>query len=198
LKGKYLKGKTIEYDGSQLSPLWAYINADVSGDSLLFFRGPCSIGEEYMVDIEDRKKNSIISSPEMLHFIMEEFGCPIDRIVLIQRLLVSVVVETLRYLVFDDVEVEREFDNIFAYLPDEEERGKLSVSVATVSPVSGLIHLGLNVTGKGTPVRTVGLEELGVEDVDKFAVEVARRFIDEMKDLKVDASKVRPVTESRF
>ena len=28
MKGKYPKGKTIEYDGSQLSPPWAYINAD--------------------------------------------------------------------------------------------------------------------------------------------------------------------------
>jgi len=198
LKGKYLKGKTIEYDGSQLSPLWAYIKADVQGDSIVFFRGPCSISEEYMVDIDDRKKNSIISSPEMLHFIVEQFGCGIDRIVLIGRLLISVVVETLRYSTFDDVEIEREFDNIFAYLPEEDERGKLSVSVATVSPVSGLIHLGLNITSKGTPVRTIGLEELGVEDVDKFAMEVARRFIEEMKDLEADASKVRPVTESRF
>jgi len=198
LKGKYLKGKIIEYDGSQLSPLWAYINADVQGDSIVFFRGPCSISEEYMVDIDDRKKNSIISSPEMLHFIVEQFGCGIDRIVLIGRLLVSVVIETLRYSTFDDVEFEREFDNIFGYLPDEGDRGKLSVSVATVSPVSGLIHLGLNIKSKGTPVRTVGLDELGVEDVDKFAVEVARRFIEEMKALGVDASKVRPVSDSCF
>lgn len=198
MKGKYLKGKTIEYDGSQLSPLWAFINADVQGDSIVFFRGPCSIGEEYMVDVDDRKKSSIISSPEMIHFIVEQFGCDIDKIVLIQRLLVSVVVETLRYSTFEDVDLEREFDNIYADLPDEDERARLSVSVATVSPVSGLVHLGLNTTSKGTPVRTAGLEELGVEDVDKFAVEVARRFIEEMKDLKSDASKVRPVTESRF
>ncbi len=181
-----------------MSPLWAYINADVQGDSIVFFRGPCSISEEYMVDIDDRKKNSIISSPEMLHFIVEKFGCGIDRIVLIQRLLVSVIIETLRYSTFDDVEIEREFDNIFAYLSEEGERGKLSVSVATVSPVSGLIHLGLNITSKGTPVRTAGLDELGVEDVDKFAVEVAKRFIEEMKDLEIDASKVRPVTDSCF
>lgn len=193
MKGKYIKGKTIEYDGSQLRSLWAYANADVQGDSIVFFRGPCSVSEEYMVDMENKKENAIISSPEMLHFIVEYFGCDIDRIVLLQRLLVSVVIETLRYSTFDDVELEREFDNIYAYVSDEEERGKLSVSVATVSPISGLMHLGLNVTSKGTPVRTAGLEELGVEDVDKFAVEVARRFIEEMKDLKADVSKVRPV-----
>jgi hypothetical protein len=52
----------------------------------------------------------------------------------------------------------------------------------------------LNITTEGTPVKAAGLEELGVEDVDKFAVEVARRFIEEMKNVKMDASKVRPVT----
>jgi len=194
LKGKYLKGKTIEYDGSQLSPLWAYESFDVQGDSIVSFRGPCNISEEYMVDIEDRRKNAEISSPDMLHFIVEYFGVEIDRIVLVQRLLISTTVDLLRESIYQEAEVEREFDNIYAFAPEENERGKLSVSVATVSPVSGLIHLGLNITSDGTPVKAAGLEEIGVEDVDKFAVELARRFIEEIKNTKMDASKVKPVT----
>lgn len=194
MKGKYLKGKTIEYDGSQLSPLWAYTSFDVQGDSIVSFRGPCNISDEFMVDMEDRRKNAEISSPDMLHFIVEYFGVGIDEIVLVQRVLICLVADLLRDIVYEDAELEREFDNLYAFPPDEEERGKLSVSVATVSLVSGLIHLGLNITTEGTPVRTAGLEEIGVEDVDKFAVEVARRFIEEMKNLKMDASKVRPVT----
>lgn len=194
MKGKYLKGKTIEYDGSQLSPLWAYMSFDVQGDSIVSFRGPCNISDEFMVDIEDKRKGVEISSPDMLHFIVEYFGVGIDEIVLVQRLLISVVVDLLRESTYEEVEVVREFDNLFAFPPDEDERGKLSVSVATASPVSGLIHLGLNITTEGTPVKTAGLEEIGVEDVDKFAVEVARRFIEEMKNVKMDASKVRPVT----
>jgi len=193
LKGKYLKGKTIEYDGSQLSPLWAYISFDVQGDSIVSFRGPCNIAEEFMVDIEDRRKNLEISSPDMLHFIVEYFGVNIDTIVLVQRLLISTTVDLLRESVYEEAEVVREFDNIYAFPPDEDERGKLSVSVATVSPVSGLIHLGLNITTEGTPVKAAGLEEIGVEDFDKFAVELARRFIEEIKNTRMDASKVRPV-----
>ena len=193
LKGKYLKGKTIEYDGSQLSPLWAYISFDVQGDSIVSFRGPCNIAAEFMVDIEDRRKNLEISSPDMLHFIVEYFGVDIDRIVLVQRLLISTAVGLLRESVYEEAEVVREFDNIYAFAPEEDARGKLSVSVATVSPVSGLIHLGLNITGEGTPVKAAGLEEIGVEDIDKFAVELARRFIEEIKNTKMDASKVRPV-----
>ena len=193
MKGKYLKGKTIEYDGSQLTPLWAYTSFDVQGDSIVSFRGPCNISEEFMVDIEDKRKGAEISSPDMLHFIVEYFGVGIDEIVLVQRLLISVVVDLLRDSIYEEAEVVREFDNIYAFPPDEDERGKLSISVATVSPVAGLIHLGLNITTEGTPVKAAGLEEVGVEDVDKFAVEVARRFIEEMKNVKMDASKVRPV-----
>jgi len=193
VKGKYLKGKTIEYDGSQLSPLWAYVSFDVQGDSIVSFRGPCNVSDEFMVDMEDKRKGAEIVSADMLHFIVEYFGVTIDEIVLVQRLLISTVVDLLKEAIFDESEVEREFDNIFAYPPDEDERGKLSVSVATASPVSGLIHLGLNVTTEGTPVKTSGLNEIGVEDVDKFAVEVAKRFIQEMKNVKADASKVKPV-----
>ncbi len=193
MKGKYLKGKTIEYDGSQLSPLWAYVSFDVQGDSIVSFRGPCNVNDEFMVDMEDKRKGAEIVSADMLHFVVEYFGVTIDEIVLVQRLLISTVVDLLKEAIFDEAEVEREFDNIFAYPPDEDERGKLSVSVATASPVSGLIHLGLNVTTEGTPVKTSGLNEIGVEDVDKFAVEVAKRFIQEMKNVKADASKVKPV-----
>ncbi len=193
MKGKYLKGKTIEYDGSQLSPLWAYMSFDVQGDSIVSFRGPCNVLDEYMVDIEDKRKGAEISSLDMLHFIVEYFGVGIDNIILVQRLLISVVTDLLRELVYEDAEIVREFDNIYGFPPDDDERGKLSVSVATCSAVSGLIHLGLNLTSEGTPVPTVALDELGIEDVDKFAVEVARRFIEEMKNVKMDASKVRPL-----
>ncbi len=193
MKGKYLKGKTIEYDGSQLSPLWTYINFDVLGDSIISFRGPCNVAEEYMVDMEDRKKHSAISSPDMLHFLIELFGVGMVEMVLVQRLLITVVMELLRDIVDEDAELEREYDNIFALAPGAMERGKLSVSVATVSPVSGLMHLGLNITSEGIPVPAAGLEELGVEDVDKFAVDVARLFIEEMKNVNMDASKSRPV-----
>jgi hypothetical protein len=189
LKGKYLKGKTIEYDGSQLSPLWAYENLDLLGDSIVAFRGPCSVSNEHIVDVENVKKNSIISSQDMLQFLVEDFGCGINEIVLVQRLLVTVLIEALRDSeIHEEVDLEREYDNIFAYMQDEEEMRKL-----TVSPVSGVIHVGLNVTGEGAPVRATGLTELGVEDIDKFAVDALRRFIEEMQNVKMDSSKVRPV-----
>lgn len=193
LKGKYLKGKTIEYDGSQLSPLWAYSSFDVLGDSIVSFRGPCNIAEEYMVDMEDKRKHAEIAAEDMLHFLVELFGVGMNEIVLVQRLLITVVLELLNQEAFEEADIEREHDNLYAAAPGSKEREKLSVSVATVSPVSGLIHLGLNITNEGTPVPTAGLEELGIEDVDRFAVDVARLFIEEMNNVKMDTSKVRPV-----
>jgi hypothetical protein len=193
LRGKYLKGKTIEYDGSQLSPLWAYTNFDVQGDSVISFRGPCNVSEEFMVDMEDRRKHTAISSPDMLHFIIEQFSVGINEIVLVERLLAMVITELLRDVIDEEADVEREYDNIYAAAPGQKERAKLNVSVATVSPVSGLIHFGLNITGEGAPVEAVGLEELGVGDINKFAVDVAKFLIDEVKNVGIDASKVRPV-----
>jgi len=193
LRGKYLKGKNIEYDGSQLSPLWAYTNFDVQGDSIISFRGPCNVSEEFMVDMEDRRKHAAISSPDMLHFIIEKFSVGINEIVLVERLLATVITELLRDIIDEEADVEREYDNIYAAAPGQKERAKLNVSVATVSPISGLVHFGLNITGEGTPVEAVGLEELGVGDINKFAVDVARLLIDEVKNVGIDASKVRPV-----
>ena len=193
MRGKYLKGKNIEYDGSQLSPLWAYTNFDVQGDSIISFRGPCNVSEEFMVDMEDRRKHAAISSPDMLHFIIEKFSVGINEIVLVERLLATVITELLRDIIDEEADVEREYDNIYAAAPGQKERAKLNVSVATVSPISGLVHFGLNITGEGTPVEAVGLEELGVGDINKFAVDVARLLIDEVKNVGIDASKVRPV-----
>ncbi|MDD5748661.1 MAG: DUF366 family protein [Actinomycetota bacterium] len=194
MKGKYLKGKKIEYDGSQLSPLWAFMNFDIQGNSIVSFRGPCNIKEEYMVDMADRKNKVKISSPDMVHFVLELFGYDILKTVLTQRLLISAVMDTIRDLALDeDADVERENDNIYGYPPGEDDRGKLSVSVATCSPISGLIHLGLNITAKGTPVRAVGLKELGIQDIDGFVVEVEERFISEMNGIEIDSTKVRPV-----
>ena len=194
MRGKHVSEKTIEYDGSQLSPLWAYVNLDVSGDSIVSFRGPCGVLEEHMVDMEDLREGAAISSRDMLHFIVEFFGATLKEIILIQRLLLAVVSELIDDKASSGVEIRRDYDNIYAVPPGAGERGKLSVSVATVSQVSGLVHLGLNVTGEGAPVRAVGLSEIGIEDIDGFATDVEEAFIEEIRNIEADACKVRPLT----
>jgi hypothetical protein len=69
---------------------------------------------------------------------------------------------------------------------------KASVCVATRSPVSCLVHLGVNVRTEGTPVPTFGLFERGIE-AEPFARELLSRYAREMADVQLAASKVRGV-----
>ncbi|MBI1879344.1 MAG: DUF366 family protein [Chloroflexi bacterium] len=70
--------------------------------------------------------------------------------------------------------------------------GKLSVSIATASPTSTLIHTGFNIETEGTPVPAVGLAELDV-DVPAFAAELLRRYAAEVHDIWLARCKVRAV-----
>ena len=87
----------------------------------------------------------------------------------------------------DDLYIEVEAEE------GEEENRKLTVSVATASPISSMIHLGINVSSENTPVPTLGLEDLGVP-VDEFIIKVLQNFINEMKGLEEARSKVRGVS----
>lgn len=40
---------------------------------------------------------------------------------------------------------------------------KLSVAICTVSPVSAVFHLGINIDPSGAPVPAIGLSEIGVD-----------------------------------
>jgi hypothetical protein len=74
-----------------------------------------------------------------------------------------------------------------------EDGAKLSVSIATATPVSTLLHFGINISSQGTPVRTKGLEDYSIEPVS-FAKAVLESFRDELKTVDEARAKVRPVT----
>lgn len=192
MKGKYIKGKKITYDGSQLRSLYAFSEHNVQGNSVLAFRGPCMVREEDLVDIEDRKNHAEIISEDMAHFIVELFDSDLDRTVVLQRIFLCVmkdVIEELRPELF----ISRRGNGLYIEVEEEgvEDR-KLTVSVATASPLSTLIHTGINVASTGTPVPTLGLEDLDVL-VDDFILKVLQGFIDEIKGIDLDRCKVRSV-----
>lgn len=190
MKGKYVKGKRITYDGTQLRSLYAYTEHDVQGDSVVAFRGPCRVGVENLVDMEDRKERAEIASEDMAHFIVEVFDTDLNRAVVMQRLFLCVmkdVIEELKPELF----ISRKGDDLYIEVEDEEDR-KMTVSVATVSPVSTLIHVGINVASEGTPVPTLGLEDLEVP-VDDFILKVLQGLVSEMKGIEQARCKVRGV-----
>ncbi len=192
MKGKYIKGKKMIYDGSQLRSLWALTEYNVQGNSVIAFRGPCKVTSDKMVDIMDAKAGKEIVSEDMAHFIVELFNSDLSKTIVIQRLLICIIKEVIEEIK-PEIFVNRKGNDLFIEVDEEgiEDR-KLSVSVATASPVSTLIHAGVNIVSENTPVPTFGLEDLEVP-VDDFILRVLQKFITEMKDIDLQMSKVRGV-----
>jgi len=138
-----------------------------------------------MVDLEDVLAEDHIYSEDMLHFIIEHFDMDLEKTVTRQRLFIAVIKETLDARGIRGV--TREGDDLF--------RGqdKLSVSIATLSPVSSMIHTGLNISSHNTPVSTVSLQDLGIEDYLDFGTEVAEAYASEVASIKAARCKVRGV-----
>ncbi len=195
MKGKYIKGKRITYDGTQLRSLYAFTEHDVQGDSVVAFRGPCRVPAENLVDVEDRKRGSEIYSEDMVHFIIELFHSDLPRTLALQRLFLCVIKDVIEELK-PELFISRRGDDLYIEVEVEEgqdENRKLTVSVATASPVSNLIHIGINVSSRNTPVPTLGLEDLEIP-VDDFILKVLQGFINEMKGMDAARCKVRGVS----
>ena len=74
----------------------------------------------------------------------------------------------------------------------QETVSKLSVSIVTATPVSVLMHVGINIDPAGAPVPAIGLAELGLDSagiVNSFS----ERFLKEWNDMKWACTKVRPM-----
>jgi len=182
----HLAAEEMPYDGSQLRSHFAFKTFGIHGDSIVSFLGPCHVDLDHMVDLEDVVAREGIESPLMLHLIAEHFDAVIDleKAVLRQRLLVSIAAERLG--IRTGPGLVRSGDDLMAGTR------KLSVSIATRSPVSTLIHLGLNVVSDGAPVPIIGLRELDV-DPRELAVEVMAAYARENDEIDAASSKVRGV-----
>lgn len=180
--------KSFGYDGTQLRSLFAYLDHGILGDSIVAWRGPCDVSFDHMVDGEDLLQKSAICGGDMLHFIVEQFDTSLKAAVALQRLLASIVKDQLfahSLLARDSLHpLRRDGDDIFW---DEK---KLSISIATVSPTSSLIHFAVNVTNEGTPVATCALKDFGL-DPENFANSVMQAFVQEVESVAVATQKVK-------
>lgn len=187
-----LDEKHSRYDGTQLRSLYAYLEHGVLGDSVVAWIGPCDVGFEHMVDGEDLRESAAIRGSKMLHLIIEKFEARLPEMVAIQRLTSSIAKDLLESLKTANGTIRRDGDDLYLKFDSKTgaEEGKLSISIATVSPVSGLIHFAINVSNEGTPVKTASLEDLGV-DAKTFAHELLAKFVSEMNSISAAARKVK-------
>ncbi len=181
----YLIEENVKYEGWQLSPHWIYKNYKMQGDAIVAFIGECEVKLTEMVDIEDVINNEPIYSKSMLSFISEQFNIGLVEGVLRQRLLICTIKEALEKRGY---KITRNGDDLFF------DGKKLTVSIATKSATSVLIHTGINIDSAGAPVKASGLKsELGISDIDEFAKEVMTKYAEEIDDIILASTKVRGV-----
>jgi hypothetical protein len=174
----------FDYDGSQISSLWAYNSFGVQDDSVVAFRGACDVRLEHMIDLEDRRANESIWSEDMVSFIIEHFdSTDLKLIYARQRLFTAIVRE---YLAGIGVQTTREGDDLFL------KGKKLTVSIASTSAVSQKIHFGINVSHD----IYGNMNEAGIGDDDQvtsFMYEIGEAYIREIEDIERDLRKSRPL-----
>ncbi len=183
MRSKWIETE-FKYDGTQLKSLFAYLDHSLLGDSIVSWEGPCDIPFEHMVDGEDFLEKSEIRSSKMLHFIVEKFDTSLFSAVLMQRMLASLCLDMMRARVPSKAsEMRREGDDVFW------NDRKLSISIATLSPVSGLIHFAVNTSNENTPVKTCALSDFSIS-VRDFAEDLMKKFCSEIESVTIATQKV--------
>ena len=181
----YLHPDPLAYTGPQLSSHFIYRTFGLRGDTIAAFAGPCQVATPEMVDLEDVHAGLHIYSEHMLHFLVEHFEAPLRMMVLRQRLLTTQMQQILQQ--HGVTHLRRSGDDLY------DQEAKLSVSIATVSPVSGLIHFGINISSHNTPIPTRGLSDYGI-DWHIFAAQVLETYAQEEHAIGQAVAKVRWVS----
>ncbi len=185
----YFIPQEMPYDGSQLQPLFAYLNYKILGDSIISWIGSCDISFENMIDGEDLVEQSAIKGSLMLHFIIEIFHTSLFAGVTSQRLFASIArdyLQTKAKKSLAEENLHRDGDDIF--WNDK----KLSISIASMSAVSTQIHFAMNISTLGTPVKTTSLEELNL-DAKIVAKDLMNLWVQEFSSIQIATKKVRPL-----
>lgn len=184
--------KRIDYTGKELRSHWIYENFDLPGDAIVVFCGAADV-DKYLVDMVDSQKKAYIYSEDMLHFIVEHFSLDLERTIAYQRLLIAIMGEAINTYLQEKqdkvCQIKRYGDDLY------DGQNKLSVSIATLTTVSTMIHAGINISSKGTPVPTKGLLDYGMSaaDIAAFAETVCSGYTEEIKSIRMARCKVRGV-----
>lgn len=176
----------MTYTGEQLKPHFAYFNHNLQGDSAVAWIGPCQIPLEHMIDGEDFLANETIAGQQMLHFIIELFHQNIFTAVSFQRLISAIVKDCLCEKLNPQMaaQIYRRGDDIYY------NNSKFSISIASSSRFSSMIHFAVNISNEGTPVQTCALNDFSIE-AKSFADEVLKKITIEWQGVVQATTKVK-------
>ena len=205
----FLAKEQIHYDGHQLKPhfIAKYVlehddhfeiekkSLEPFGDAVFCFIGSMDVRpDQHMVDLEDVVADDGIYSDLALQFIVEHFNSDLELAIYRQRLFISCIAKELK---LRGIDVTQSGDDLLVG------GNKLSVSIATASNVSTLIHIGLNILpvplGK-IKVNAISLKELGLvstgtqdllyHSTGTFGLMCAQYYVNELASIKKARSKV--------
>lgn len=191
----YVMQHLLNYTGAELRSHFVYQKSGKFGDCVLVFVGEMNVSPRgHMVDLHDVTTNDGIYSPLAVQFIIEHFNISLEVAVLRQRLFMLCATRAISSL--SKLPIFLEGDDILC------DSGKLSVSIATTSPVSCLIHAGINVVpvpSHFVKIKTSSLEEITHkswqhEDALSLGERIANLYIRELEDVLVATCKVLPVS----
>ena len=158
------------YTGRELRSHFIRTFTGIKDDGIVAFIGRADVVPRKMVDLEDRERDDHIESARMLHFIGEFFGIGLREMNYRLRLFI----EDMRYVINHSRDIgvspiHRDGDDLY------QGNQKLSVAIATISPVSALFHFGVNIDPTGAPVPAVGLDEIThVGEHEDFSKKIKR------------------------
>lgn len=188
----------MPYTGPELRPHFLLEKFRIQGSAVAAFVGPCEVKTEHLVDLEDQLANDFIRSKLMVHFLGEFFGISLSEGVLYQRLFMAIAGQEIAKMT--GKVIIRSGDDLF--WNDGKDDRKLSVSIVTASPVSRLLHAGINLDATGAPVKATGLFDLGIghdqsppgiEPVKALTERILAEFRSEVEGIEWACAKVRPV-----
>lgn len=178
----------ICYTGKELAPHWIYKNHKLQGDAMASFIGECEVKLDSMVDIADVIDESPIYSKKMVHLIVEHFNMGLIEGVVRQRLLIAIAKDVIASRLPNPNVLVRTGDDLYY------QNKKLSVSIATKSLTSVLIHLGINILSENAPVQAAGLKsELNIDDIESIINDIMNNYCKETDEILKASCKVRGV-----
>jgi len=188
MKSIFIQDQVINYNGDQLKSLFNYKTTKEVGDSIVAFVGEMYVTPTHMVDVEDVIANDFIYSPSAVNFIIELFDISLESTILYQRAFMQIIQTTLNtFKMYSPIPyaVSLDGDDIFISHSGKPD-GKLSVSIATVSQVSGLIHTGLNISlNQKVPVLAACLGDLFNKEVQTDLINIIiSTFVEYVDDIK--------------